>query len=706
MGAGRPRTDGLRVGVDVGGTFTKAVAVRPRSCELVGAAAVPTTHDAPEGVAGGVIEALQALLRLHHIPVEAISLVAHSTTQAVNALLEGDVVTVGIVGMGGGRDAAEAARRTRIGRVELAPGRFLKACHVFVDTTRGLTPEQAERAVRHLLRAGAEAVVASEAFGVDDPRHEQLVGETAARLGVPAVAGHQISGVYGLEVRTITAAVNAALLPKMWEMADRVERSLRAMGIEAPLMVMRGDGGLTDLDTLRRRPLLTLFSGPAASLAGALLAGRVVNGVFLEVGGTSTNIGIVRHGSPVMRYVQVMGRPTCVRSLDVRVHGVAGGSLVRTDGRKLVGVGPRSAHIAGLPYVCFSPDLPSAEELYLETVAPRPGDPDDYVVVRSRDGRYWGLTVTCAANALGLVPDGAYARGSAEAARVGFALLGRTWRCSVEEAARRVLDWAADRVARAVGHLAKEHRLGSGFVLVGGGGGAGALVPAVARRLGVPYRLVDHAEVISSVGDALACVREVVERPLSAVAHAAAVVEEAERAAVGSGALPGSVRVVVERDEERGVLRAIATGHVALAPPAPEHVPEEHEARRAAAEAAGADSNVLTLLADAGGFRVYRVPRRLWRPSLVAVVDPRGEVRLFSGRVKVVTGTPVEVWRQVRQLVPEKPTPWSTIPAVRLLLGGRFLDLTAISCPDDLFAAAREVLKRAALETVVAIVGG
>ncbi len=696
----------LRVGVDVGGTFTKAVAVRTRPYELVAEVAVPTTHNAPEGVAKGIVEALLKLLSQYNIAPEEIALVAHSTTQAVNALLEGDTAVVGIVGMGQGHDTLEAARRTRVGRIELAPGKFLETHHIFVDTTEGLTEAQAEQAIRHLLEAGSEAIVASEAFSVDDPRREQLVLDVAARLGVPAVAGHQLSGIYGLEVRTITAAVNAALLPKMWQTANLVEQSLRAAGIEAPLMVMRGDGGLADLNTLRRRPVLTLFSGPAASLAGALLAGQVVNGVFLEVGGTSSNIGLIRHGTPVMHYVRVMDHPTCVRSLDVRVQGIAGGSMIRTNGHKLVDVGPRSAHIAGLPYACFSPDILDAEGLRLETVAPRPGDPDDYVVVQAQDGRRWALTLTCAANALCLVSQEAYAYGSAEAARRAFTLLGQAWHCSAEEAARRVVERAAQRVALAIKHLTKEHKIGRRFVLVGGGGGAGALVPAVAERLGVSYWLVPHAEIISSIGDAVASVREVVERPLGSVAQAEALVREAEEAAIQAGAVPESVTVVVERDEKRGLLRAIATGHVSLAPPAPERIPTETEARAAAAEAVGVKPEVLTLLADTGQFRLYHIPRRLWQSPKVALVDQRGGVRLFSGRAQVLAGTPSEVLRDIRALIPEQPAMWESVPSVRLVVGGRFLDLTAGISQDGLLSTARAVLERATQETVVAIVGG
>src|ERR687883_1468853 len=104
------------------------------------------------------------------------------------------------------------------------------------------------------------------------------------------------------------------------------------------------------MKTFQNKPILTILSGPAASVAGALLHLQVLNGVFIEVGGTSTNICILKDGRPEIRYVTIIQHPTCIRSLDVRVAGVAGGSLVGWSGRKKNYVSPRSAHISGPSY--------------------------------------------------------------------------------------------------------------------------------------------------------------------------------------------------------------------------------------------------------------------------------------------------------------------------------------------------------------------
>ncbi|GAP63943.1 hypothetical protein ARMA_2366 [Ardenticatena maritima] len=696
----------VRIGIDVGGTFTKAVAVDAHTLHLLGQALVPTTHHAPEGVAAGVVAVLRRLLERHAIVPEDVALVAHSTTQAVNALLEGDTATVGILGMGRGRDVLEAAKRTHIGDITLAPEHTLQTRHLFVETTHGLTRETARQAIQQLQAQGAEAIVASEAFSVEDPTHENLVLDVAAEMGVPAVAAHQMTGAYGLEVRTVTAAINAALLPKMLETARHVEQGLRQYGIHAPLMLMRGDGGLADLATMRQRPILTLFSGPAASLAGALLAGRVVFGVFLEIGGTSSNISLIRHGMPTMHYVKVMSHPTCVQALDVRVQGVAGGSMIRSGARGLVDVGPRSAHIAGLPYACFDPAVLDAAHLRLETCSPTPDDPDDYVVLADEQGRRWALTLTCAANALGWVPRGAYAEGHRDAALRAFHLLGAMWGMSAEEAAQAVLNQATARIAEAIRQMTREYKVPHDrLLLIGGGGGAGALVPPVAQALGITYTLPRHAEVISSLGDALAWVREVVEQPMRGHDNGHDLVREARAAAIRSGAAPHTVSVVVERDEQRGMLRAIATGQAALATPTHDLRMTPEEAQRLAAEACGMPPNRLELLATNDVFHVFRVPRHWWRAPRLAVVDVRGGVRFFSGKAHVVFGTPPHLLERMQHLLGASPAHF--MPDVRLLIDGQLIDLTAVGEPTtSLLETIRTIVEPLDNKRVIAIVGG
>ena len=338
----------VRVGIDVGGTFTKAVAVESGSGRVAGRSVVPTTHSDERGVSRGIVGALEALLSGSGIRPDQIDMISHSTTQAINALLESDTARVGVVAMGVGPERKDVTRRTRLSDSSM------NVLHEFLDTSKLLTESDVDAAVSRLREGGAEAIVAAEAFGVDDPSNEQFVTERAHKAGVPATASHEVSGTYGLEIRTLTSAVNASVLPRACQVADFVESALAEAGVRAPLMIMRGDGGVSDMGGFRTKPISTVLSGPAASVAGALLHTRVTDGIFLEVGGTSTNICVIRGGRPEIRYVTVRDHPTCVRSLDVRVLGVAGGSLVSVQHGKVDSVGPRSAHIAGLRYSCFA----------------------------------------------------------------------------------------------------------------------------------------------------------------------------------------------------------------------------------------------------------------------------------------------------------------------------------------------------------------
>lgn len=130
-----------------------------------------------------------------------------------------------------------------------------------------------------------------------------------------------------------------------------------------------------------------MLSGPAAGVAGALMQERISEGLFLETGGTSTDISVVRRGKVAVRHATILGKASYLSALDVRTVGVGGGSMVRIDGGKVVGVGPRSAHIAGLPYACFA-TLGELRDARITTVRPMDGDPDDYAVI---DAAAWAV---------------------------------------------------------------------------------------------------------------------------------------------------------------------------------------------------------------------------------------------------------------------------------------------------------------------------
>ena len=153
----------FRIGIDVGGTFTKAVIIESATNAVVGRYSVMTTHDHPRGVAHGVIEVFRGVLEKSGVAPGEVAFIAHSTTQATNALLEGDVATVGVIGMSNAAAAHLAGPQVRVDPIELAPGRWLRTSNQFI-TTDNLTDEALRAAVTALEADGAGVLVASAAF--------------------------------------------------------------------------------------------------------------------------------------------------------------------------------------------------------------------------------------------------------------------------------------------------------------------------------------------------------------------------------------------------------------------------------------------------------------------------------------------------------------------------------------------------------------
>ncbi len=715
----------VRIGIDVGGTFTDVVVIDQQTRELIGQLKLPTTHHATEGVALGIVRALEQAMRDFAIEPANVAFIAHSTTQATNALLEGDVARVAVVAGGQGLEGWLAQRATRVPPIRLTPQRSLEARQVWLGralvSRRGWMAWRDWQGRRRHLRSvleglaadGVEVIVASSAFGVDQPETETMLAGEARAAGMLATSGHEVSSLYGLRVRTRTAVINAAILPKMIETAGMTERCVLETGIESPLMIMRSDGGVMSVAEVRRRPILTMLSGPAAGIAGALMHERISDGIFIEVGGTSADISVIRDGSPATRPARLNGHRMYLNTLDVRTLGVGGGSMIRVRAGldpAIVDVGPRSAHIAGLGYVCFT-DPERLTGATLEIIQPTRRDECDHLVLRTRDGDRLALTTTCAANLLGLVSEGQFARGNADAAAIAFALLAE-WQGkgqSAVEAAREVLQLAGRKIAEAIDDLIVEYQLARDqVILVGGGGGAASLVPMTASLMALEHRLARNAEVISPIGVAMAMVRDSIERNIvdPSPEDILAVRLEAAAAAINSGALPESIEVQVEVDKRRNLVRAVAMGTTELRrSEAVETRPLEiPDCQTAAARSMRLESDQLKLAALTDSYLVFTAstPRRptsipafigasllakslsgRWgRPQrLLRVVDRSGVVRLQRADSMVaetrLATLEVEVARLVDRLT-DYGDAGRTIPDIFVLYGRRILNFSGL----------------------------
>lgn len=632
----------VRVGIDVGGTNTKAVAINDTNYEIIGEGIVPTTHGGEYGVSQGVVDAFQKCLTDNNIDPKDVVFIAHSTTQATNALLEGDVAKVGVIGIATGGVVGWLSRfQANISDIELDSSgkRKIVSLYRYINE-KNISDAVINETIDDLLSEGCEVIAVSRTFGVDNNILEQRVKELGKEKGIEVTSASDISKLYGLTRRTRTAVINSSILPKMINTANSTESAVKEAGIEAPLMIMRGDGGVMDIEEMRKRPVLTMLSGPAASTVGALMYLKVSNGIFVEVGGTSTDIGVIKNGRPMVDYAVVGGQRTMVSSMDVHVSGVAGGSMVRAEKGKINHVGPRSCHIASLPYLSYSP-LEELTNLKVINVQPQEGDPEDYVALENDKGKRFAITTTDAATALGIIKEGDYSYGNKEATLRGFEVFGEYIGMSAEEAATAVLDNAADTCINVIEELANKYNVErSQISLVGGGGGAKVLVPFIAKKMDLPHSLADKAEVISSIGVALALVQDVVERviPDPTQEDIMQIRSEAQDAAIQSGASAETVEVQIEIDTRTSKVRAIATGSTEASTKDLATRVDEEEAKEIVAESMQTSASDVHLIAKNDHFFVFGCEKN--NQQEIRVIDTKGVIKRQRADGTAETTTP------------------------------------------------------------------
>jgi len=320
----------LGLGIDTGGTFTDAAVVDMASQEVLSKAKSPTTyHDLSIGLMASVDQAL----RSERFERSEIRMVGLSTTLATNSLLQGKGGSVGLIGIGW-----EPSEGWELGAKR---ARFIKGGHDMRG--RPLHPLDEVEAVDAIREASVDmdAMVVSSIFGVANPVHEETVRRMIKEaVGLPVVAGHDLTMELGILERTVTAILNARLLPIVNDFLVSVERALYGKGISAPIMVFKGDGTLMNLSCAKERPVETILSGPAASLMGGLALAKEKNCIVLDIGGTSTDIAFLDSGFPRLSKegATVGNWRTRVRAIDIWTASLGGDSRIDfSDGRMTFG---------------------------------------------------------------------------------------------------------------------------------------------------------------------------------------------------------------------------------------------------------------------------------------------------------------------------------------------------------------------------------
>lgn len=338
-------TKNIRIGFDVGGTFTDGVIVRGR--EILSKAKTLTTED----VTTGIINAMDELLEKSQVDPEKIGMVSFGTTHTTNAIIERkNLNKVGIFRIG-------APATTAIPPLTGWP-EDLKAAiggdeNVFIIRGgseydgRDIVPldEAGIRAACQSLKGKVDSIAITGVFSPMIPDHENRAAKIIKEeLGnVHMTLSQNISTISLLE-RENSTILNASVISVMQRSIRALTNATEKRGIDCPLFVVQNDGSVMSSDFAIDYPIFTVASGPAASVRGAVHLSGITNGVVVDVGGTSTDVGYIVDGFPRESAITVSigGVKTNIRCPDLLSIALGGGTIIKSRGSEVLGIGPES----------------------------------------------------------------------------------------------------------------------------------------------------------------------------------------------------------------------------------------------------------------------------------------------------------------------------------------------------------------------------
>jgi N-methylhydantoinase A len=345
-----------RVGIDVGGTFTDAVLVDDGG-HLHVAKVLSTPSDASEGF----LEALAELSRRSGVGAAELTYLAHGTTVATNAIVQGRLARTGLITNAGFRDVLEIGTQQRRRVYDLwepqpAPILPRERCHevrgrIGADGSEveALAEADVVAAARALAAQGVEAVAVVLLFSFVNGDHERRVAEILAveLPGVRVAVSSQVAPELREYLRASTTALNAALLPVAGAYVGRLSEQLERDGVGAPLHLMQSNGGVATAAAAGALPVGLAASGPAAGVIGAARLAEAAGErdlLTFDMGGTTADIALVVDGLPQLRFQGDQGgHPVNLPQIDVLSVGAGGGSIAAVDPFGSLTVGPASA---------------------------------------------------------------------------------------------------------------------------------------------------------------------------------------------------------------------------------------------------------------------------------------------------------------------------------------------------------------------------
>jgi N-methylhydantoinase A len=367
-----------RVGVDIGGTFTDIVVIGED-----GRAHTRKVSSSVDDYARAITEGLAEVVKSLGLEPDAVEEVRHGTTVASNAILEQKGARTGLITTRGFRDVLEI-RNLRMPRLydigwTKPPPLVERHLRVVVDeridakgeVIRPLDPADAERAVRHLLDEGVEAIAVCLLNCFVNPMHEQIVKEAILRLApdLPISISFEVLPEIKEYERSSSTVINAYVMPIVARYLERLQANLERQGIEAPLLIMQSNGGLMTAEAAAARPLHVIESGPAGGVVGAHALARAcgtLDVISFDMGGTTAKAAMIERGEYTRaleyqvgggiltgsRLLTGAGYLLKVPAIDLAEVGAGGGSIVRIDAGGSMVVGPDSAGAVPGP-VCY-----------------------------------------------------------------------------------------------------------------------------------------------------------------------------------------------------------------------------------------------------------------------------------------------------------------------------------------------------------------
>jgi len=346
----------LRVGIDVGGTFTDVTAFDEERGELVAVRKYLSDPAEPAAVMDGITQELA-----RDFGADAVSLILHGSTAALNTLLEGKGVRVGLLTTRGFRDVYEIGRQWRGEDVfnifAPAPKMLLTRDRIFEvrerlgaqgEVIEPLAADDVAAAVRKLVADGVEAVAVCFLFAYANPAHERAAAEIIRAIapGLYVSLSHEVNPQWREYERTASTVANGYIGPPV----SRYLRSLEDLSLRrfprSRALMMKSDGGAASARMLERTPIQTVMSGPVAGVIGGRHLGDVkgiANLITFDTGGTSSDMAVLP-GAPLFKSeVAVARHPLRTHTVDIETIGAGGGSIASVQLGHVLKVGPQSA---------------------------------------------------------------------------------------------------------------------------------------------------------------------------------------------------------------------------------------------------------------------------------------------------------------------------------------------------------------------------